>query len=42
MIPADILAQECPQTTHRKGVIPMPADYMTTESRLPFSLEAVE
>lgn len=40
MIPADILAQECPQTTYRKGVIPMPADYMTTESRLPFSLEA--
>ena len=28
MIPADILAQECPQTTYRKGVIPMPADYM--------------
>jgi len=40
MIPADILAQECPQTTYRKGVTPMPADYMTTESRLPFSLEA--
>ena len=40
MIPADILAQECPQTTYRKGVIPMHADYMTTESRLPFSLEA--